>query len=169
MSSLPKVRPIWFWKTFLGKYPLLLIHRPLRPSLPKVWPIWFWKTFPLCAKVEQFSCFHSSCQLELRELHKQQPKIFPDNAISSWLRTKVRFWHLRNQIFLGCGFPSKMKYSWWCDYVSLLIMEKFYFSKKNIPNLYPEQKIWISCRLLWARNSNFLLRIGEVWNIYWEK
>jgi hypothetical protein len=41
------------------------------------------------------------------------------------------------------------------------ILENIYFSKINIPNHYPQQKIWISC----LGNLDFLLRI-EIWNIY---
>ena len=49
--------------------------------------------------------------------------------------------------------------------LSQKILEDFYFSKKDIPNHYREQKIWMSCLLFWARNSNFLLRI-VIWNIF---
>ena len=45
---------------------------------------------------------------------------------------------------------------------------KFSLFQKNIPNLYPEQKIWIICLLLWVGNVNFLLRI-VIWNIFLEK
>ena len=49
--------------------------------------------------------------------------------------------------------------------LSQKILESFYVSDINIPNHYPDQKIWISCWLFWAVNSNFLLRI-VIWNIY---
>ena len=35
-----------------------------------------------------------------------------------------------------------------------------------VPNHSPEQKIWISCLLLWAVNSNFLLRT-VIWHQNW--
>ena len=43
--------------------------------------------------------------------------------------------------------------------------EKILLLQKIILNIYPEQKIWISCLLIWAGNSNFLFRI-VIWNIF---
>jgi hypothetical protein len=50
-------------------------------------------------------------------------------------------------------------------YLSQKILENFNFYKINIPNHYPEQKIWISCLLFWAGNLNCLLP-KVIWNIY---
>ena len=48
-----------------------------------------------------------------------------------------------------CWNPSELKVA-----LSQKILKNFFIAKINIPNHYPEQKIWISCLLLKAGNLN---------------
>ena len=50
--------------------------------------------------------------------------------------------------------------------LSQKILEKFYVSNINIPNHYPEQKIWISCLLL-GRKFKFSAQDSELEYLCW--
>ena len=72
------------------------------------------------------------------------------------------FWRTNHEPGLGL-FTVCLKVA-----LSQKILDNFSIANINIPNYYPEQKIWISCLLFEAENLNFLTWNSDLEYLCWQ-